>query len=336
MPHFRVDFPSEISPFVDEVETSTRAFVRRFGLAPTEADLRHHERAFFATLMGRANPHAGQAELALVTDWVSTMLVLDDHFDETELGRDPAGLREVTAEIVSWLRPEGPADPAPSAKHPVTEVFQAACADLWARTCEYSSPAWRERLAGHYAAFFDGCVWEAENRRTDRIPGIDEYLTYRGRAFLMPYLDMVELTTHAEVPEEIYRLPEFLEMNQALSDADLGTNDLFSCEKEAALGDQHNLVVVYQHEHGTDLQTAADAVGAMTQGWYDRFTELSQAFPDQVLGDDVDPATKDLVRTHVGCLRHWLSGQLQWRFETRRADPARVAATGASSLANRR
>ncbi len=325
MPEIRVDFPTEISPFVDDVEASTRAFVRRFDLAATEADRRHHERALFGTLMSRAYPHAGRAELGLVTDWVSTMLVLDDYFDETDLGLAPDELRAVTAEILSWLRADGVvADPATGgAKHPVTVVFRPAVADLWRRTCEYTSPTWRARLAGHFGEFFETCVWEAENRLADRTPGLKEYLANRSRSFLLPYLDLVEVTTHAEVPEEIYRLPEFTEMNQALSDADLGTNDLFTCEKEAALGDQHNLVLVYQHEHDTDLQTAVDAVGAMTQERYDRFSELSRMFPDEVLGADADPSTKDLIRTHVACLRSWLTGQLRWRFETKRADPNR-------------
>ncbi|MER7789191.1 hypothetical protein [Streptomyces sp. NPDC097640] len=337
-PPIRADFPAEISPFVDQVEDSTRAFVRRFGLVPDEASRLHHERSLLGTLMSRAYPHAEPTELALVTDWISCMLVLDDQFDETDLGLAPERLRLVCDAVLGWLTPDGSVAKAPSAataaEHSLLAVFRPAFADLWRRTRPYTSDTWRIRMAGHIAAFFEVCVWEAENRRAGRVPGLEEYIRMRGRA-LMPYLDLIEVTTHAEVPPEIYRLPEFTELNQSLSDADLWTNDLFSCEKEDLLGDPHNLVLVHRHAHGTDLQTSADAVGAMIQGRFDRFTELSRAFPAVPLGDGLDPDLTRMLRRHVAGLRSWLSGQLQWRYETLRFDPGRpevISATGSTPL----
>ncbi|MEV0370854.1 hypothetical protein AB0I10_13635 [Streptomyces sp. NPDC050636] len=318
------------------MEESTRAFVRRFGLVPDEGARRHHERSLLGTLMSRAYPHSGPVELALVTDWISCMLVLDDQFDETRLGQEPERLRKVCDEVLGWLTADGIVTEGPSASvdRSITRAFRPAYADLWRRTAPYTSDTWRARLAGHIGAFFETCVWEAENRLTGRTPGLDEYIGHRGRA-LMPYLDLIEVTTHAEIPEEIYRLPEFTEMNQALSDADLWTNDLFSCEKEALLGDPHNLVLVHQHEHGTDLQTAADAVGEMVQDRFDRFTELSRTFPGPALAAELPPAGIDMLHRHVEGMRSWLSGQLQWRVETLRFDPTRpevTSATGSTPL----
>ncbi len=108
MPQIRVDFATEISPFRDQVEVSTRAFVRRFGLVPDEVARRHHERSLLGTLMARAYPHAGHTELALVTDWISCMLVLDDQFDETDLGKDPERLRAVCRECSAGSPRTGP------------------------------------------------------------------------------------------------------------------------------------------------------------------------------------------------------------------------------------
>lgn len=336
IPQLHAQFPPRISPFTAQVEESTRAFVRRFGLVPDEAARRHHERSLLGTLMSRAYPHSGPVELALVTDWISCMLVLDDQFDETRLGQEPERLRAVCDEVLGWLPADGTVDERPTASvdASITRAFRPAYADLWRRTAPYTSDTWRARLAGHIGAFFDTCVWEAENRRTGRVPGLAEYIEHRGRA-LMPYLDLIEVTTHAEIPEEVYRLPEFTEMNQALSDADLWTNDLFSCEKEALLSDPHNLVLVHRHEHGTDLQTAANAVGAMVQERFDRFTELSGSFPGPALEAELSPAELAMLRRHVEGLRSWLSGQLQWRFETHRFDPSRLEgsnATGSTPL----
>ncbi|MGW1657999.1 terpene synthase family protein [Streptomyces atratus] len=331
MPQIRVDFPTELSPFRDQVEESTRTFVRRFGLVPDEVARRHHERSLLGTLMSRAYPHAGRTELALVTDWISCMLVLDDQFDETDLGKDPERLRAVCREVLGWLTPDGSvAEAAPdAAEHSVVTAFRPAFADLWRRTRPYTSDAWRTRLAGHIGAFFDTCAWEAENRLTGRTPELDEYIAMRGRA-LMPYLDLIEVTTHFEIPAEIYRLPVFTELNQSLSDADLWTNDLFSCEKEALLGDPHNLVVVHRHAHGTDLQTAADAVGEMVQGRVTTFTDLSRTFPDTPLRDSLDPSLLAPLARHAAGLRSWLTGQLRWRYETRRFDPTRPEVTSAA------
>ncbi|MEU8622526.1 hypothetical protein [Streptomyces sp. NPDC048623] len=329
MPHIHVEFPPELSPYAEQAEAGTRAFVARFGLAPDEAARRHHERSLLGTLMGRAYPHAGAAELQLVTDWISTMLVLDDQFDETSLGTDPARLREVCDEVLGWFTADGSVDDTAAPGHSVTAAFRPAYADLWRRTVPLTSPAWRTRLAGHIAAFFETCVWESENRLSGRVPELDEYITMRGRA-LMPYLDLIEVTTHAEVPEEIYGLPEFAEMNAALSDADLWTNDLFSCEKEALLGDPHNLVLVHRHAHGTDLQTAADAVGVLIQGRFDRFTELSSGFAGRLTPEQRALFPADRLERHIAGLRSWLTGQLQWRFETLRFDPTRPEVTSAA------
>ncbi|WP_406055733.1 hypothetical protein OG462_07650 [Streptomyces sp. NBC_01077] len=330
MPHIHVEFPPELSPFADRAEAGARAFVSRFGLAPDEAARRHHERSLLGTLMGRAYPHSGAEELQLVTDWISCMLVLDDQFDETSLGTEPERLREVCDEVLGWFTEDGSVDDAPGpAAHTLTQVFRPAYADLWRRTAPLTSPAWRRRLAAHIGAFFDTCVWESENRLTGRVPGLDEYIGHRGRA-LMPYLDLIEVTTHFEVPEEIYTLPAFAEMNAALSDADLWTNDLFSCEKEALLGDPHNLVLVHRHAHGTDLQTAADAVGEMVQGRFDRFTELSSSFVERLTPAQRELLPADRLERHVAGLRSWLTGQLQWRFETQRFDPTRPEVTSAA------
>ncbi|MCK9896357.1 hypothetical protein [Frankia sp. AgB32] len=322
---------AELSPFTDEAEQSTREFVRRFRLAPDEAARHHHERSLLGTLMGRAYPHAGPVELCLVTDWISCMLVLDDQFDETELGRDPDLLRRACAEILGWLPVEGPGADAPPHEPVrfVPEVFRSAFSDLWNRLGLRTTPAWRARMTAHLSAFFDTCVWESENRRSGRVPGIDEYLRMR-RSALMPYLDLIEVTTRWEVPLDLYRLPDLTELNAALSDADLWTNDLFSCEKEILLGDQHNLVLVHLNAHGGSLQESAREVARMTQERIDYFNELSGRFVARNLRDQADHALVQRMEAHLRGLASWLSGQNRWRHETRRFDPGRPEVQDAS------
>ncbi|MFF4077775.1 hypothetical protein ACFYZN_00025 [Streptomyces sp. NPDC001777] len=332
MPHINVEFLPRISPLAKRVEGHTREFVGKYGLVPDEVSRRHHEDSLLGTLMARAYPYAGFDELALVTDWISCMLVLDDQFDETRLGAEPDRLREVCATVLGWLPSEGVAPVAGTAgEDSFTAAFRPAFHDLWERTCARTTPVWRRRFTTHIADFFETCAWEAANRAAGRPPEFEEYLRMRGCA-LMPYLDLVEVARHWEVPDAVYGLPEFTEMNRALSDADLWTNDLFSCEKEALLGDPHNLVLVHQRTHATDLQTAADAVAVMIQARADRFTELAAGCYENARRAGADDSMREALEHHVEGLRTWLSGQLQWRFETGRFDPDRPEIVDASGI----
>jgi hypothetical protein len=317
-PDLQVPFPLEINPSARHAEQHGRDFVRRFGLVPGEASRRHHDESLLGTLIARTYPTAARADIELITDWMSCMLVVDDQFDETELGIQPDRLRQVADQILEWL----PVTGGPPAGGGRESPFAAAFTDLWQRTCVHMSVEWRRRFVGHVDRFFDCCRWEAHNRLHRLVPGLAEYRSMRGRA-LMPYLDFIELTTRAEIPDPIYHRPELTELYQSLSDAVLWTNDLFSCEKEALLGDVHNLVLVYQHAHGTDLQTAADVAGEMIQDRIDTFVTLVREFREGRLLSHIDGDLRDTLDRHVTAMCSWLRGQLQWRYETHRFDPDR-------------
>jgi hypothetical protein len=323
LPVLDVPFPLGTNPATERAERHGRDFVRRFGLISDEAALAHHDGSLLGSLIGHAYPEAAPADLELVTDWIGCNLVLDDLFDETELGRHPDRMREYCRRVIGWL-PVGD-EPAAADDSP----FAAAYADLWRRARLVMSRGWCRRFVGHFESFLDCCCWEAENRLTGRIPSPRRYRAMRGRA-LMPYLDLIELTRHAEIPDEVYRLPAFTELNQALSDAVLWTNDMFSCEKEELLGDVHNLVTAYRHADGMSMQEAVDLVGVLIQDRINEFAELADRFvADQVPG--ADGGLRDQLSGHLSTMRAWLRGQLEWRYETYRFSPDRVRAGLAGS-----
>lgn len=326
-PELDVPFPMATNAFTDRAEEHGRQFVRRFDLVATAAARKHFDESLLGTLVGRACPRADRPTLELVADWMGCNLVLDDLFDETGIGQDPRSLREFCDKVLSWL-PEG---------GPVTEhdgsPFARAYTDLWERTCAHMGPTWRRRFTRHFGLFLDRCVWEAKNRKDGSTPAVDEYLRMRACAF-MPYVDLLEVTSHWEIPQEIYDTEIVGELNLSLSECVLWTNDLFSCEKEYRLGDVHNLVVVLCHAKNIDLQTAADVVSEMVQNRINDFVVTTDEFLDQLLPERYDAALRSALTLHIANMRSWLRGQLQWRYETKRNDDSNLQSVDGIAVRN--
>lgn len=323
---FTMPFPSRLNVHAQRAEEHGREFVRRYGLVTTDADKQRYDDSLIGTLIGRTFPHADAETLDLMTEWMACNLLLDDVFDESEARVDPVRLREMCDEVVSWLPVDG-GEVAHSGSS-----FARAYADIWARTCAKSSVAWRAKFVAHFSLFLGRCVHEAANRRDDRTPGIAEYIELRSCA-LMPYLDLLELAQGWELPTEgPCTAEDFSELDASLSSASLWMNDLFSCEKEYNLGDVHNLVVVLKKERGTDLQTAADTAAEMIQAEIDDFERQSE---DQLTGKIaalLDPALRSAAADRVEFLRSWLSGQFEWRFETKRNQGSNVRLVAGSAM----
>ncbi|MET8797154.1 hypothetical protein ABZV91_12020 [Nocardia sp. NPDC004568] len=310
-PSLSIPFQASINPHAEYAELHGRRFVRRFDLLTTAEAERHFDESLLGILVARACPQADRETIAIVADWMACNLVLDDLFDETEIGKDPVLLREFCDRVLVWLAEDGPV-----AEHDGSP-FARAYTDLWTRTCARASPVWRRRFHEHFALFLNRCVWESGNRKNEVTPDVDEYLRMRACAF-MPYIDLLELVARWEVPDHLYRTDTFGELNQALSDCVLWTNDLYSCEKEYALGDVHNLVVVLAAAESIGLQRAAEIVGDMIGERIDRFAQISEEIREVWAPECADPAVGTALAGHIDNMRYWLSGQMQWRFETKR------------------
>ncbi|WP_190812426.1 terpene synthase family protein [Saccharopolyspora pogona] len=316
-PEFHIPFALDTNPLAEHAEEHGRQFVRRFDLVPTAEAQKHFDESLLGVLVSRACPRADRRTLELATNWMGCNLVLDDLFDETDIGEDPARLRLFCNQILSWLPATGP-----RADHD-DSPFAQAYTELWERTCLLMSPAWRRRYAGHFGEFLDRCVWEAQNRKNGSMPKVDEYLKMRSCAF-MPYIDLLELIGYWEIPPDIYETEEFAELNQALSDSVLWMNDLFSCEKEHQFGDVHNLVLVLRSARGIELQEAADLVGEMVQRRINGFATLSDEFLEQRVPEQPDPEVRSALTLHIENMRSWLRGQLHWRYETKRNEHGKI------------
>ncbi|UWP80763.1 terpene synthase family protein [Dactylosporangium fulvum] len=308
-------FTPRISPHVDAVQRWSMQWATRHGLLERSGARAAFARARFANLMARAHPDAGQADLQLVTAWLISIFVLDDLL-ERALVTDPEPTRSAVEELVRLLREQAP----PAAASPVLgEVLgrplTGALDEVWHRTEERVSPAWRERFVGHVAGYLIGTLWEAGNRAEDRPPRLEEYrrMRYQSAATEM-FFDLIEPMHGVELPAETLADPMFRAMRLSAGTIIGIFNDLISWPKEAAVGDHHNIVFAFQREQKLSLE---DAVYAAVAEHDEQVVEFMAAMERL---DSTDPA----VKVCVADLVHWIRGNLDWSLESGRYMPSEV------------
>src|SRR3954471_12793368 len=91
-------FPAAISPHADALHQYAVDWAAAHHLLTTAQETAAFRRARFATLIARAYPHAGPADLELAVSWLAVTFALDDHL-EVALGRAPAAQRLLADDI---------------------------------------------------------------------------------------------------------------------------------------------------------------------------------------------------------------------------------------------
>jgi hypothetical protein len=72
------------------------------------------------------------------------------------------------------------------------------------------------------------------------------------------------------------------------------------------------MINVVMNERGLDVQSAVDFVGDLCKQSIDRFIENKDMLPSW--GHEIDGQ----VRTYVGGLEDWITGNLHWSFDSER------------------
>lgn len=89
--------------------------------------------------------------------------------------------------------------------------------------------------------------------------------------------------------------------------------DVYSYNMEQAKGHSgNNIVTVLMRQKNVDLQTASDLVGEHFATLMDRFVTAKGGLPSW--SPSVDAAVSDYVRA----MEYWVTGNLEWSFETQR------------------
>jgi pentalenene synthase len=302
-----IPFSSRISPDVAAAHVRHLDWPCSFGLLDTEEARQRHARARYAEVAARFNPLATGADLDLSVDQVSWFFLFDDIFD------GPGGAPHPARRLVEAATAVLGHPPSPKA-----EPIVHALADVWRRTRAGMSPTWRARAATHWCAYLAGYLDEAENRERARQATLPEYLRIRRNTIgVQPALDLAERIGRFEVPPRAFASKHLIAMRLAITDLLIFQNDLCSLEKEEAVGDLNNTVLILEREHACGRSRAIDLTVELVRRRSESYLALERELP--VLCRDLNPIERAAIERYAtDALRCVARGNYDWSERTDR------------------
>lgn len=304
IPELYCPFPPAINPHVEAVQRLINQWMQARHYLRTEAAFERFKAARFASLTGRVHPEASFDSVLLVASYMSWLFMLDDLCDEESLGRDPERLRAVLYELIDHMKHPRPlrGDESP---------VVVGLAELWECMRLREVPGWTERFIRAFEGYALGCLWEAANRASNRVPSLAEYVEYRRHtSAVYAFFLLIELAEQVMLPVDVREHLHALEVRA--NDGVCWVNDMSSLEKERRAGDVHNLVIVLQHEHGLSIQAAMEQAGRLFNTRMREYVELEQRLPSFGAAIDVP------LQRYLRGLRCWVRGNMDWSYESGR------------------
>lgn len=256
LPRFSLPFPSEIHPDADSVIAHSCRWALATRLVPDEAGAEHLREGGIMHAGPRLAPRASFEAACLICDWTVFLIVLDDEFDENELGTQPelsrTAIEDVTAAFAGKEHQ--------AARYPQMAGVSAAAADLGRRfEAQSPSPAWLARFRRHAEAHIWSKVSEAEHRATAGSLDVPAYVALRRiTSAAYTYADLAELAEQAATADQVRESQAWRQALDAAADVWLGIQDICSCAKEVTGGDNLNLAAVMARSAGKTLQQGID------------------------------------------------------------------------------
>jgi 5-epi-alpha-selinene synthase len=318
LPTFYCPFPPEIHPQVAEVNQHTFTWATEHGLLHSEAAIKRFHASRFAWLAGRIHTRCSFDELALCNDFNTYLFFLDDQFDDSGFGHDPAETALFAERLLASL-----GIPLTRQVEPLRGPLATAMQDLWARMQALGHPEWERRFLDHFRAYLSAYTWEAGLRRGGEPPSMGVFIKKREEVSAMFLaLDCIELTNHVYLPAEVYYSTLVQGLLLIINHVGCWQNDIFSLEKEVARGDYTNIVLVLQKERQCSLQAAAELANDLVTREVKHFETLEATIPT-LLPD----YQEDLDRL-LYSLRNWVRANIDWSLETSRYNVVEQTAAG--------
>jgi hypothetical protein len=312
LPRFELPFPDDISSLTESVIEHSCQWARETGLVP---DARAAERLRRNGIMHagpRLAPAAPMAAACLVCDWTVFLIVIDDEFDDgQELGARPDEARAAIQYVIDSFQGQPPG-PAAGVAH--LSGIGAAVADLGRRFAALAPGRdWLTRFRRHAEEHLWTKVSEARLRAAGTALDVPSYVDLR-RISGAPYTysDLVELSEQIEVPGPVVASEPWTLMIEAFADVWLGIQDICSCAKEVAAGDDLNMAAVVARSEGLSLQQGIDS----TYQWVCRRSadfarhraELAVRAPQLI----PDAGGQAVLTRYLDALEMLIGGHLAW------------------------
>ncbi|MDG9702797.1 isoafricanol synthase [Streptomyces sp. DH37] len=317
-----IPFRSAVSPDAEKARLHTLQWLHAFGMLTGEAAFEEYDALRLERAMARFYPRATGEDLMLATDVNGWFFVFDDQFDGP-LGQRPEAVARLVDSLARVMDEDEGEPPADAPAGPLVESFR----DLWHRVNDGMPPVWRRRFREHWHGYLLAHHREALNRSGGELPSVEEFLATRRHTIgIQPCLDLAERCGRYTVPPELHGGSPLAEMRRITDDVAIFVNDVVSLDKELAVGDVNNTVVLLHRGTGRPLRDCVREVCAAANGRVARFREHAERLPGLLEAAGVPQETRAHVEDYVDGMRNVMRGNLDWSLESRRYDDAGVAA----------
>jgi hypothetical protein len=305
LPRLRSPFAAELHRQTAVAESATLAWADRFGLAADPAVRRRLAVTRSARLAGRVSPQATLPGLLLNADWQTWLFLFDDAYcDESDLGRRSADTAKTASRVAQVLEtgqlPEREWNP-----------FLVALADLRSRLLRMATPEQFDRFVAQAVFYLLALTWEAAHREHGTLAGFAEYVSMRRHSGGVPTcLALIDVINGFELRDPAWSSPRLRALTDAATDITCWANDILSYPKEVRRSTEVlSLPAVLARENGLPI---AQAIAEAARLHDERIAEYQKL--ESPLMRDGD----EQIRGYLADLRHWISGNLAWSYETGR------------------
>ncbi len=277
-------------------DATTLEWVMRHHLVEGE-QVEHFERIICGTAARYGFPSASDEVVGLAADLISWLFLFDDAYPEGAYRVDARGLEAACARYAQLL--EGYPRVAPHSN------FAVALMDLRQRMLRLAPADWFVRFTESFRYYCAGCVREARFRQSNGVPTVAQYLELRRASFgYAPVCDLMESIFGTFLTDEERRSSEVVRLRTLGVDVSAWVNDLFSYEKERAVGDVCNLVRVVELNEQLSTERARERVGQMHNEALAELLVLER----RIRESPATPAVRNLARA----ICEWSQGHHDW------------------------
>jgi hypothetical protein len=248
-------------------------------------------------LAAMTHPCSTEEGLSIAHRFMSWLLILDDQFDESTTTENYALLKDVVSNVKCVLAGE------PIVEHSHAGLFRGL-ADIWSDLAPITSTHWQSRFTQHIIDFLNAYAWEYDNRRDNRVPSVEEYLTWRqATGAVLPCFDLLIPTLGIELDELASSAQELGVLEFLACEIITLSNDMVSYHKEIKTQDFHNLITIYTHD-GFSTQSAMERVVQKIERDIAEFDRLA------MLQLSVRPNVN--LDRYISALKNWTIGNFYW------------------------
>jgi len=297
--------PSALHPCHEDIGKRTELWLETMGFCD-DADRRQRLMAIGAHefVCRIAKDADGTAGLELISQWLCSMLILDDEWDTGALSRDPARVLTIAARLLAVIN-------SPESHRDDPDLYVTAVRDVFRRARSWAPSVSVKRWADSQLESFMGAATVAAYRAQGRSMGLDDYLTIgpldRGTRSCINIIEVAERTA---LPQSELDAPRVHALTQAAKFLVLCAADLYSYRRETSQNAlDSNIVDVLRRHHGSSHEQALLDAAAL----HDRTMCLFLG-----LADKTTRRAGPELRRYVTQLCNLISGNLEWGFTSGR------------------